>query len=383
MGFSRENSLDQALDIAGSLTQNQNMSESDESLGFGPLISGQVGAAASIVSFSVNTSVISGLTGMTNQSVGRFLTITGAATSGNNGTFLITAFNSINSVNIKNINGSAPDSNNGNLSWFERNPYSLEDDINYIRTDRRLIKGTTNWYDSIPLYQRPNSIGTNIATNLNNIANKTTDAVAYNVNRSFFGQSVSVGDIYTVISSVSNFKHSDSINTLGIPCFDKAPFIGDWTSCYVHIVDGYSTGNGLTVLSGLHIGERIFGITYDGYSVSPDSVTVKFYSAPFNIDYTISPNEYIWENNQSSIINLLYGFNERLDQLDFNAFRTIPVLGIVGSSNSGGTSLPKAKEVGQLLYAVEDDLNFIPAKPIVNDDGFILVNEDDIIVVVT
>lgn len=49
-----------------------------------------------------------------------------------------------------------------------------------------------------------------------------------------------------------------------------------------------------------------------------------------------------------------------------------------------GYVMPKPTEVGQLLYAVESsNLNFIPAKPIINDDGLIIVNEDDIIVVVT
>lgn len=329
MGFSRQNALDQALDIAGSFTQVQNLTETDEPAGYGSPIAGQTGIAASVSAFSGGVSTISGLTGMTIQSVGRFLTMSGAATSGNNGTFLIIAFNSATSVDISNTSGVSPDANNGALVWTERTPYSLEDDINYIRTDRKLIKGTTNWYDSIPTYQRPTAIGTNVFANLTNISGKTTDAVAYNVSRAFFGQSVVNPDGYVIVTSTGNLKHANSVDQTGVPCFDLAPFVGDWTSCYVHIVDGYSTGSELTVLAGPHKGERIFGITYDGYSTSPNSVAVHFYSAPFSANYVTTNTPYIWEVGQTTTINLLYGYNERLDILDKNAFRSVPALGIL------------------------------------------------------
>ena len=56
--------------------------------------------------------------------------------------------------------------------WTERNPYSLQDDLNYERTDRAAIKGVG--YDApIPTYQRPTAVGTNVPANLSNIATKT------------------------------------------------------------------------------------------------------------------------------------------------------------------------------------------------------------------
>lgn len=332
MGFPRQNALDQALDIAGSFTQTQTMTESEEPAGYGAPIAGQTGAAASVTAFGAGVSTITGLTGMSAQSVGRFLTVSGAASGGNNGTFLIVTFNSATSVDISNPSGVAPDANNGALSWTERNPYSLEDDINYVRTDRKLIKGTSNWYDAVPTYTRPTATGTPVAANLTNIAGKTTDAVAYVVNRAFFGQAVAATNTLVTVSSPGNLKHADTTDRTGVPVFDAAPFTGDYTSCYVHIVDGYSdgyAGSELVVLAGPNIGQRIFGVTYNGASTSPNSVEVHFFSAPFNVDYTVSPNPYTWEAGQPTTINLLYGYNERLDQLDVNAFRTVPALGIL------------------------------------------------------
>lgn len=332
----RINALDQALDIAGSLSQSQNMTITDEPNFLGALVIGQSGTSATISNFASNISTITGLTGMTALSVGKFLTISGANIVGNNGNFLIIAYHSSSSVDISNSSGNSSESNNGSLMWQERGPYTLQDDINYIRTDRKLIKGTTNWYDNIPTYQRPNAIGTSIPTNLTNIAGNTTDAVAYTFSKAFYGQTISISDGYTILSSPSNFKHADSVNKTGIPCFDLAPFINDWTSCYVHIVDGYSTGGELTVKTGPHAGERIFGITRDGYSISPNSVTVKFYSSPHNVNYTTTNTPYTWESNQVTTINLLYGYNNLLNSLDINAFRSVPVLGILTDAAVAG-----------------------------------------------
>jgi hypothetical protein len=339
MAYPRQNALDQALDIAGSLTQTQTMTEGDEPNGFGAPIAGQTGTTATITAFASGVLTLGGLTGMTVGDVGNFITISGAATAGNNGTFLIVNFNSASSVDVSNATGSFPDANSGALTWTERGPYTLQDDLNYVRTDRKLIKGTTNWYDPIPTYQRPTAVGTLVSANLSTIAGKTTDAVAYNVNRAFFGKTLNTGDGYTVITSVGNLKHADAVNQTGIPCFDLAPFVGDWTSAYVHIVDGYAdgyAGQELLVQSGPHAGERIFGVTFDGYSVSPNSVTIKFFSAPLNLNYVVSATPYVWEAGQPKTINILYGYNERLDQLDQNAFRTIPALGILTDASMQG-----------------------------------------------
>lgn len=88
-------------------------------------VSGQSGAAASTAAGAGAGNLrITGLTGMTTQSVGRYLTISGAATLANNGTFLIAAYNSATSVDIVNAAGVTPDANDGSLGWVERYAYT-------------------------------------------------------------------------------------------------------------------------------------------------------------------------------------------------------------------------------------------------------------------
>lgn len=335
MTTSRLNALDQALDIAGSLVQTANLNLTDEGNMFGVPIAGQTGTAASITTVSGSDVTITGLTGMQFSDVGNFITFSGAASPSNNGTFLIDAYISATSVKIVNPSAVANDANNPNITWIERAPYSLQDDLNYERTDRQNIKGVG--YDApIPTYQRPTAIGTNVPANLANIASKTTDAVAYNVNRAFFGVTPSIGNTKVTITSAGFLKHADTVNETGVPCFDAAPFVGDWISCYVHIVDGYTTGSELTVLSGPHHGERIFGQTFNGSSTSPNSVEVHFYSAPFAVNYATNATPYTWESGQVGVVNFLYGYNERLDTLDQNAFRTVPALGILTDAQLSG-----------------------------------------------
>jgi hypothetical protein len=67
-------------------------------------------------------------------------------------------------------------------TWKINAPYALEDDVNFERTDRRLIKGTTNYYDAVPTYERPSAVGTAVPANLSNIAGKTLDAFTEIVN---------------------------------------------------------------------------------------------------------------------------------------------------------------------------------------------------------
>src|SRR5574338_1289047 len=150
MGASRDNLLQQQIDISGSTNPSQSLILDEEKDGYGARISGQTGIALSVLSKVGNQVTLTGLTGMTAESAGRFLSIGGAASAANNGVFEIITYISATSVVIINAAGVAPDANNGSLTWIERNSYMLEDDINYIRTDRKEIKGTSNWYDTSP-----------------------------------------------------------------------------------------------------------------------------------------------------------------------------------------------------------------------------------------
>jgi hypothetical protein len=327
----RKNALDQQLDIGGSLNQLATKTLTDETSQLGEGISGQTGAGASLDSIASGIVTVSGLTGMTSASVGRFITISGAATGANNGTFLITAFNSATSVDYSNPSGVAPDGNNGAISWSEREAYSLEDDLNFVRTDRAAIKGVA--FDAaIPTYDRPTAVGTLVPADLSNIAGKTTDAKALIVNRKFEDKFVTDGYTSVTLSGVNAFNHADAIDRTGVPIFDGAD-AGDNNATYAEISDGYEQE--LLVLSGPNAGNRIYGRMRAGGSASPDSVEVEFRSVPRG-DPLSSSVAYTWEAGQPESIDIFYPYRERLDNLDENALRTTLINGLVGDQDASG-----------------------------------------------
>src|SRR5574339_291504 len=86
-------------------------------------VPGQTGSAANITTLTNGRVVtVTGLTGMTPLSTNRYLTITGAGTAANNGTFKILSYISATSVTIINAAAVAPDANNGAISWKEMDP---------------------------------------------------------------------------------------------------------------------------------------------------------------------------------------------------------------------------------------------------------------------
>lgn len=328
--FSRFNALDQILDIQGSFSQSSTKTLTDETAGYGQALTGQTGAAASIDAFASGVATIGGLTGMTANSVGNFLTLSGAATGGNNGTFLIITFNSATSVDVSNPTGASPDANDGAIVWTERRAYCLNDDLDFERTDRAAIKGVA--YDAaIPVYQRPTAIGTNVPANLSNIAGKTTDAKGFLTTRKFNNATVAATDTFITVTSVGNLKHADAVDKTGVPCFDAAPYVGDYSSCYVEILR--QDGTQITVQAGPQAGQKVYGVTNNGASTSPNSVEIVFYSVAYGGDIVSGSTAYTWEAGQPTSIDLFYAYFQRLDLMDENALRTISSLGIEESGD--------------------------------------------------
>jgi len=107
----------QALGVAGSTVE----------VRYTTLANTNYGSAASVSAWAGNVST---LTGLTNQlsitpGDGYSITISGAASAGNNGTFEILSVVSATSVTIANIYGVAGDANNGALVWSEPAPVSF------------------------------------------------------------------------------------------------------------------------------------------------------------------------------------------------------------------------------------------------------------------
>lgn len=87
-------------------------------------LGGQTGTAASLTTVTNSIQTVTGLTGMTANSVGHALTISGAfntaANQTNNGTYRIVTFLSSSSVTIYNPSGVATDAANGAIVWAEK-----------------------------------------------------------------------------------------------------------------------------------------------------------------------------------------------------------------------------------------------------------------------
>lgn len=367
------NLLDPALDISGTLSHADNLNITEEAQHLGRAI--QSGAAASIVG-SVPELTISGLVGMSGDSVGRSLTISGAASVGNNGTFLITSFINATSVRIENAAGVSGDLNNGVIGWTERYPWTAEDDHNFHRTDRAAIKGGN--YDSpIPSYVRCVDQNTLIPANLLNIAGNTTDAKAFVDNLKFMDRVVNVGDTFITLVSAGDLKHADAVNITGVPVYDGHD-VGDEESTFVGIIsDGY--GAELTVLGGLYSGWRIYGRTRGGASVSPNSVEIEFRAVSVGGDLATSVS-YTWEAGQPGVVHLIIGYRSPLKDLSEIAFRRHLIHSILyGGEGGSGGNLPVPTGIGQVLFAIEAN-EFGVAMPVTSQEGW-LVNEDGILIV--
>jgi hypothetical protein len=108
-----------ALGVAGSTVE----------VKYGSLANTNYGTAATVSAFAPLTGWTT-LTGLTNQMLSQVgppnsITISGAASPGNNGTFPIVAYVSATSIKILNYNGVAGDANNGSIVWSEKIPVAF------------------------------------------------------------------------------------------------------------------------------------------------------------------------------------------------------------------------------------------------------------------
>src|SRR5271157_3092190 len=228
----RDNMADQAIDVAGTFFQTDTLSKPDEPKQLGrKLITG----STAVITGTAPNITVSGLSGMTLDSVALFLNIFGTTSPGNTGCFKIISYNGPTSVVIFNPFGVPGDTSNGSISYELRLPWSAEDDHNFHRTDRTDIKGVS-YHDPIPIYTRPDATNVNVPANLANIDGKTTDAKGIVINRRFASVNVPVGSTYFTLTSSGNLKWADGINTLGVPIWDGYD-AGNWYSTFVEITD--------------------------------------------------------------------------------------------------------------------------------------------------
>jgi len=177
MTTTRLNAVDPSIDIKGTLTvQNTRTLPTDEQYFFGLVASsGPIGAAdISAPALGYQTLTDAGAA-FTDDDIGRFVTIAGSG-AGNNGTFLIVSRTGTTITYTAAGGGGVENPFTGTDDV--REPYTIADDINFERTDRKNIKGTAQHYTAVPTYVRPNATGTPRSANLTNLAGYTNDAKA-------------------------------------------------------------------------------------------------------------------------------------------------------------------------------------------------------------
>jgi hypothetical protein len=358
-----DNRLDPKLDLLGTLEHQQNLDVADEALLYGGIVRSGNGAI-------VSGSTISGLSNITTISEDNYIQLRGI----NSGLYKINSVISDSVITVEEVL-----INDSSVYWAERFPYSIQDDINYARSDRANIKGV-DYNDPVPTYVRPGNTLENINTNLSNISGKTTDAKVLIIDKKIENITPIVDGYYLTISGIGLYKHSDYINRIGIPIEDGYD-VGNYEATYAEIIaDGYQQG--ITVLRGSNAGDRIFGRMRAGTSISPNSVEVEFRSV--GIDQNISDSiPYSWEYGQVEKIDIYYPYRDCLSDIDESAFRKMLVNGIIAKSGlNKGASLPTAQNIGQILFSVNGS-SFVQALPItstsgwlVNEGGFLLVAAD-------
>lgn len=317
MSFSRQNLLDLALDIAGSLARHDNLSLADEAAGIGRKLSNGTGASVAV---SGGVTTVSGVSGMSASSVGSFLKLS----NGNDGygPLLITGYVSATSVTVSDPTPSLSDGWTG-LAWSKHNAYSAEDDINYARTDRAAIKGVS--YDAaIPTHTNPK--GETVTMNLASLAGKTIDAKGFILPRMVLGQSISDGATTHTLTHANPlvFKHSDSSNggdRTGVPTVENND---GYQACFVEILNS-ATENEFVSSDGY----KVFGVTMqDGESSG--TVKVAFKKVAFGAELDTA-QDYAWEGNANVMMS--YGYYQVISDMDEDAFRKVQVLGLASDGD--------------------------------------------------
>lgn len=316
MEYTKKNSLRQWADVPGPVTENLSRALVDESVGKGIDVPSRYGSSARVVGFSANIVTISGLSGMTPESVGRFLEISGAANQYANGLFLICTYFSETSVGIFNKLGTNSDSNNGNISWKEVFAYSMADEFDFLKIDRKNIKGTPNYWSSIPTYRSLKDTNLDIEANLFNLAGKTTDAIGFFEPILYKSFSITAGAEKVTINSVGNLPQSTGlIDKTGVPVFDMGAFAGNFNACYVKITYNKNENQVAT-----QDGYTLIGMTKTGTSNPPDSVDIYFYKVKLS-DGLDTAVPCTWDPVFNGIVDLEIPYLKSLYDLDENIVR--------------------------------------------------------------
>jgi hypothetical protein len=172
---------------------------------------------------------------------------------------------------------------------------SLEEDTNVIRTLMKQIKGTTDWYSSLPTYTDPKATGTPKDASLTNLSGKTLDAqtiiIAVTDDNSGSGYTVSGTSTGVLLTPVTT-NYADSIDKTGLPIFNSVANSGSYLDeggndniCRIDVVN--STDDSEFVTNDGHIVYAKFhdGADFSGSGENTD-VYARFYANDATIDFS-------------------------------------------------------------------------------------------------
>jgi len=167
MSFVKQNTVDPHIDIQGTTTVANTRPYADEQNLRGAGIASGTGDSLSAPDGNgVQTFTDTGAA-FTVADVGRFIDFSGfTGDLDNNGVKRIVSRTSGTVIGVLNPDGGAE---TAACAWATYEPYTLADDINFERTDRKNIKGTAQHYSAIPTYERPTAVGTARDKNLTNL----------------------------------------------------------------------------------------------------------------------------------------------------------------------------------------------------------------------
>lgn len=156
--------IDPDIDVQGYSPIDNTRTLTDETNQFGTEI--DTGTGDSFAFSSPTVTLTDAGASFTSDMVGSEITIVGATSGGNNGSFIITDVPSGTTIDFYNTAGVA-EAFAG--TWTIREHFSIADHVEFTATDRRLIKGTASHTDAIPTYERPTAVGTAVDKNLTNL----------------------------------------------------------------------------------------------------------------------------------------------------------------------------------------------------------------------
>ena len=119
--FSRYNTVDQQLDVAGSPSQDGIRLLTDETGGLGKPLVLNSGVAATVTAFAGSNLTVGGLTGQSAASIGTLIALYGTEKAGNSGVFRVNANTSATVDILTDASGYFPDGNTGFIRWEQYN----------------------------------------------------------------------------------------------------------------------------------------------------------------------------------------------------------------------------------------------------------------------